>query len=153
MFFTTYFEGKCLKKGLYLSKCPNSSILYTSENWFFFFYSSFDLQKFHHLLRCHVFLINYWLIFLRKGLAFFKFNIRSQNSGMNNSIRTMFIKIIIKINIIKIYIKNTHFITRKHDITRIFIKLEYKFTCVQNSKKIFNHFTCNKPNGNNFQCC
>ena len=72
---------------------------------------------------------------------------------MNNSIKIIFIKIIIKINIIKIYVKNTLFITRTYDITRIFIKLEYIFICLQGSKKFFNHFTCNKPFENKFQCC
>ena len=46
----------------------------------------------------------------------------SQKSGKNNSVRNIFIKIIIKINIIKIYTKNTHFITTKCNIARILIK-------------------------------
>ena len=68
----------------------------------------------------------------------------SQKYDLNNSLRIIFIKIIIKINIIKIYMTNTHFITRKSNITRIFIKVEYIFISVPSSKKFFNHFTCNK---------
>ena len=44
-------------------------------------------------------------------------------SDMNNSFRIMFIKInIIKVSIIKIYTKNTVFVTRECEVTRIFIK-------------------------------
>ena len=40
---------------------------------------------------------------------------------MNKCFRVIFIVIsIIKVDIIKIYTKNTHFITKKYDITRIF---------------------------------
>ena len=90
---------------------------------------------------------------LFKSFVFFKFNMPSQKSDMSNSIRTIFIKFIIKINVVKIYIKYTHFIKRKYDITRIFIKIESIFICVQSSKKFFNLCTCNKPIGNKFQCC
>ena len=51
---------------------------------------------------------------------FFKFTMPNQKSDENNSIRIIFMKIIIKVNIIKIY-KNAHFITRKFRITSIFI--------------------------------
>ena len=51
---------------------------------------------------------------------FFKFTMPNQKFDENNSIRIIFIKIIIKVNIIKIY-KNAHFITRKFRITSIFI--------------------------------
>ena len=52
---------------------------------------------------------------------------RIHRSEMNNSFMTSFIKIkIIKVNIIKICFKNTYFITRKCDITRIFIKKRKK---------------------------
>ena len=77
----------------------------------------------------------------------------SQKYDKDNSVKVVFIKIVIKINILKIYIKNTLFITRKCNITRIFIKLEYIFICVQSSKNVFNHLTCNKPIRNKFQCC
>ena len=47
-----------------------------------------------------------------KWFAFSKFSMPSQKYDMNNGIRIIFIKIIIiKINAIKIYIKNTNFIT------------------------------------------
>ena len=77
----------------------------------------------------------------------------SQNSDKNNSIRIIYIKFIIKANIIKIYIKNTHFITRKYDITRIFIKIQYIVICIQSSIKFFNRFNFNKPIEKKFQCC
>ena len=51
---------------------------------------------------------------------FFKFTMPNQKFDENNSIRIIFMKIIIKVNIIKIY-KNAHFITRKFTITSIFI--------------------------------
>ena len=88
-----------------------------------------------------------------KCFVFFKFNVSSQKSDKNNSMRIIFIKIIININIIKIYTKSTHFITTKCGITRIFIKIEYIFIWVKSSMKFFNHFTCNKPIRNRFQCC
>ena len=44
-------------------------------------------------------------------------------------------------------------ISLQENATRIFIKIEYIIICVQISKKFFNHFTCNKPIANNFQCC
>ena len=56
--------------------------------------------------------------------------------------------IVIKVNIVKIYVNNTHFISRKYNITRIFIKVEYVFIPLQSRKKSFNHFTCNKSIGN-----
>ena len=55
--------------------------------------------------------------------------------GENNSIRIIFIKFIIKINIFKIYSKNNNFITRKYDISRFFIKVEYIFIYVQSRIK------------------
>ena len=77
----------------------------------------------------------------------------SQKSDKSNSIRIIFIKVIININIIKININNTYFIIIKYSITRIFIKLEYIFICMQSRKTFFNHFTCDKPIKNKFQCC
>ena len=48
------------------------------------------------------------------------------NSDMNNCFRIISIRINIpKVNIVKVYTKNTYFITKKYDITRIFIKKEY----------------------------
>ena len=123
-----------------------------SKNRFYFFFLIFWHAKIHHLLGCHAIVINSSLIFF-KGFPFFKFNIPKKKSDKDNSFRIIFIKIIIKINIIKIYVKNTLFIARKYDITRIFINLEYIFICVQSSKKFFNHFTRNKPIGNKFKYC
>ena len=65
----------------------------------------------------------------------------NQKSYKNNSIRIIFpIISIIEINIIKTYTKNTHFITTKCNITKIFIKVEYNIICIQSSKKFFNYF-------------
>ena len=90
------------------------------------------------------------LSFFLKFFVFFKFNMSSQKSDENNSIRIIFIKIIFKISIIKICIKNNHFITRNYEITRISIKIEYFFICAQSSIKFLNHFTCNKPTEKKF---
>ena len=102
----------------YLLICKNSTIFYDPT-----------------LLR----LILYLSLF--KCFEFFKFNMPSQKSDKNNCIRIIFTKIIIKINVIKIYIKNTHFISRKCDSKRI-----------KNIKKVFNFFylTCNKQSGISF---
>ena len=69
------------------------------------------------------------------------------------TIKVIYIKIItVKVNAIEIYIKNTHFITIKYNITKIFIKIEYIFICIQSSKKLLYHFACNKPIENKIQC-
>ena len=143
------------------SKCSNIPMSCTTNAHFYIPSVKLVLFLFSHLLTCKTYTISYHapllalilhLTFL-KYFAFYKFNMPSQKYDTNNNIRIIFIKILIKINIIKIYIKNTHFITRKYNITRIFIKVEYIFICLQSSKKFFNHFTCNKPMGNKFQCC
>ena len=101
------------------------SILYTIDAHFFSptlktgsisFFSSSYMQEFHLLWGCHAIGINSSLILFFAFFAFFKFNMPSQKSDMNRSIRIIFIKI-------KIYVKNTHFVTRKCDIARIFIKV------------------------------
>ena len=75
----------------------------------------------------------------------------SQTSDTNNSIGIIFIKIIIKINITKICMKNIYFITKKYDIIRIFVKIfSYIFIYLQISIKCFNHFICNKHLGISF---
>ena len=100
------------------------------------FFSSSDTQKFNHLLGCHTTDINSSVI-LFKCFAFFKLNMPSQKSDMNDSIRIIFILISnVNHNIIKIYIKNTHYVTNKYNIFRIFIKIEYIFICVQTVKSI-----------------
>ena len=65
---------------------------------------SFDMPQSHHHIGCHATSITSLLI-----LFFYYFTLIN----------------IIKVNIIKIYTKNTHFIIRKCDITRTFIKKEY----------------------------
>ena len=106
----------------------NSPMLYTTDAHFYnsslkigsiYFFSSSDMYQSHHPLGYHATGINSSLIFFFKFFAFFKFNMPSQKSDKNSSIRINSIKVIIKINIIKIYIKNTYFITRKYYITRI----------------------------------
>ena len=49
-------------------------------------FSSSDMEKFHYLLGCHAIGINSSLIFF-KCFVFFKFNMPSQKSDKNNSIR------------------------------------------------------------------
>ena len=100
-------------------------------------------------MGCHATDINSLLIFLSS----FKFNMPSQRSDKNYSIRIIFIKIITEVNITKININNIYFITVKYNITRIFLKIEYIFICMQISKKLLIHLTCNEPVGNMFQCC
>ena len=114
----------------------NTSILYTTDKHFYnpsvkigfiSFISSSDTKKFHHLLGYHATGINSSFNYFFKCFAFSNLII-----NMNNSTRIIFIEVIIKI---KIHIKSTHFITRKYNITRNFIKVEYIFICVQISKK------------------
>ena len=123
-------------------------------------FSSSDMHQSHHLLGCHVIGINSLLIFFFNSsriffhvlmfFAFFKFNMPSRKSDMNNCIRIIFIKTIIKINIIKIYIKNTHFITTKYNITRIFIKIECIVICKQSNKKFLIILLVAKQSGISF---
>ena len=75
-------------------------IIYTlkallSKNWCYLFFLIFWQAKFHYIFGCHAVGINSALTFLLS--AFLKFNMPSQKSGTNNSIRITFIKIIIKI--------------------------------------------------------
>ena len=118
-----------------MSECSKILKLYTlkalrSKNWFYFFFLSSYMQKLYITLSVLI------LYYFFKCISFFKFNMPNQKSNKNNSIRIIFIKIIIKINITKICIKNTHFITRKYDIIRTFTKIEYIIICVQSSKNI-----------------
>ena len=58
-----------------MQKCSNTSISYAlksllSKNWFYFFFSSSDMQKFDHLLGCHAIGINSSLIFFFSALDF-----------------------------------------------------------------------------------
>ena len=136
-----------------MTKCPNARKLCTlkaplSKNGFYFF---------SHLLTCKISTIFYdaTLLKLIIPLSFFeccvfKFQMASQKSDANNRISIIFIKVFIKINLMQVYNKNTHFVTRKYNINRIFIKIEYIFICVQSSLKFFNHVTCNKPIRNKF---
>ena len=101
------------------TKYFNILILYTSDTYFY--NSSIKVGSiFPRPLTCTNPSI-YWnttpqVLILFKFFVFFKFNMPSQNSDKNNYIRFTFIKIIIKINIIKTYIKNTHSITIKYGI-------------------------------------
>ena len=89
------------------------------------FFSSFDMKKFYHILGCHAIGINSFFFF--KCFAFFKFTTSSQTSELNNSISIIIIKIIIfiKVNFIKIYIKNMSFISIKCDFIINLIKNKY----------------------------
>ena len=117
-----------------VAKCSNTSILYTlkaflSKNRFHFFFLIFCHAKIRPSFR----MPSYWHLFFTyrffKCLAFSKVTTPSQKSDKNNSIRIIIVIIvlfnsIIKINIIKIYNKNTHFITTKCNITRFSINKE-----------------------------
>ena len=61
------------------------------------------MDQFHHLLRCHTTGIDTSFNIFFKFFAFFKLNMISQKSDKNNTIRIIFIEIIIKVNVIKIY--------------------------------------------------
>ena len=116
------------------------------------FFSSSDMHQSHHLSGCHA-ASNSSLDPFFKFFSFYKFNMLSQKSRNNVSIRIIFIKFNIKTNIIKIYIKNTYSFTTKCGFVRAFIKLVYIFICIKSSKTFFNHFTCIKPIGNMSQYC
>ena len=113
---------------LHVPKCPNHGrwhciwLMRTKSTSLKIWYISIS----HHCLRCHTTGINFLLIFF-KCFAFFKFTTSSQKSHMNNSIRFILIKCIIirKINFITICSKNTHLISKKCDVIKVFIKKEY----------------------------
>ena len=145
-----------------LTKCFNTTIVYTTDTHFFnssmnigyiSFFAISDTQKSHDLLGTNInsSLIFFIYFYFFKLFTFFKFNMASQKSDKNNSIKIIFLIIsITKINIIKIYIKNTHSIPIKYSIIRIFSKIEYIFVCRPSSKMFFNHFTRKKQIGNKF---
>ena len=116
-----------------------------SNNRFYFFFPNFWHAKISSSFR-----ISPFTIFV-SALSFW--SLICQKSDKNNNIRINFIRNIIKISTSKIYIKNAQLITRKYDINRILIKVEFVFICVQSTKTSFNHFTCNEPIGNRFQYC
>ena len=101
------------------------------------FFSSFNTQKFHLLLILHLYFFKFFacfnLICQAKSLLIIIV------SGSSSS------KLLSRLIFFKIYVENTHFITIKYNIIRIFIKIGYIFMCIQSSKKLFNHFPCNKP--------
>ena len=70
---------------------------------------------------------------------------------MNDNFKIICIIInIIKVNNIKTYTKNTHFITRKYGITRNFDKIEHIIICMYRSKEFFNHPIVTNELGTNF---
>ena len=100
-----------------------------NKNWYFFSFFPSVMEKLHHGIFWDATLLALILhLSLFRCFAFFKSNMPSKNSY---SIRIIFIKIIIKISIINTCTKNTHFITTNCDITRIFIKMEYRFISVK----------------------
>ena len=114
------------------AKCFNTPILYTTNALLqlfskhqIYFFSHLPARKYSTIFQDGTLLglILHFSFF--KCFQFFKFNMPSQKSDDNNdSIRIIFLKTSInKTDIINKYTKNAHFITRKCDITRIFIKL------------------------------
>ena len=77
-----------------------------------------------------------------------------QDPDKNNSIKVIFIKIIIKINIFKIYIKNTHSIALKYNIIRNFIFIRNRFSSACKAiKKVFIILLVTNQSGIGFYCC
>ena len=79
-------------------------------------------------------------LYFFKCFAFFKFITPSQESDMNKSFSIIFLKviiIIIKVDFINIYYKNIHFISKKCDFTKIFIKKSISL--------LAKNFPCEKP--------
>ena len=120
---------------------------------FISFFSSPDMQNFHHVLGCQAVGINYSLIIFLSVLL--SSNLICQAKILIRIIvsRSPSPRLLSRLILFKIYIENTNFITRKYGNTRIFIKLGCIFICLQSSLKFFNHLTCNKPIGNTFHCC
>ena len=74
----------------------------------FLFFSFSDLHQSHHFVGWHATDINLLLIYFLNALHCLKFYAK-QLVWMDNSFRIIFIKVhMIKVNIIKIYTKNTH---------------------------------------------
>ena len=89
---------KAAENVLVLPLFTNFILLFINQKWFYFFFSSSDMHKFHHLVECYVTDINSLLIFLH-ALSFL--NLLRQAI----SLRTFLIKIIIiKVNIVRVYI-------------------------------------------------
>ena len=155
--FWNYIKSLCVKMTRYLQCFLNyiksfcdimfkySQIVYTLKELLSKTGSiSFFLIFWHaKILGCHIISIKFSLNSFFKCFMFFKFNLPSQKSDMNNSFSVIHIIIsIINFNIIMIYIKNTLFITRKYGTTTNFILnrvyiIIYDFTC---NKLIRNEF-------------
>ena len=120
-----------------------------------YFFSCCEKHQLHHLLRCHATGFNFSFIFTFKNIAFFLLVMPRQKSGMNNTIRIIFIKsiIVIKVSFIVIHSKDTQLISIKFDFTKIFIKKENIIIITTRIMKIFKHCTCNKSIRNKFWCC
>ena len=81
IFITTYTTSLCVPK------CSNTSVLYTTDalkallrkNRFYYFFLSFDMQKFYHLLRGHAIGINSSLIFFLSALLFLNLLCETKN--------------------------------------------------------------------------
>ena len=132
------------------AKCFNTPNLDTTKTHFsntlinigsISFFSSSDMRQSHYLWGCHVTGINSSLNSFFKFFVLSRFNMPSQKCDKNNNLKIIFIKFIIKINIININIKNTHSSTIKYGITRTLIEVEYIFTCIQSSKRCFSCLT------------
>ena len=90
------------------------------------FFSSFEIKKIPSFSSMPGYKRSFFILVISTCFTFFKFKIPSQKLDMNNNFKIICILInIIKVNNIKAYTKNTHFITRKYGITRNFDKIEY----------------------------
>ena len=81
--FSNYIKSLCVKMTRYSQRFLNyikkqnvlffslyTLIALLSKNWFYFFFLSSDIQKFHHLLGCHAIGINSSLVFFLTALRF-----------------------------------------------------------------------------------
>ena len=110
----------------------------STKNGFISFFLSYGIHQSHHLVGCHAtgmprfvscIIFTYFASFISITPSY----------NLNKSFRINLIEIIIiRVKIIRIYTKNTHFITRKCDITRIFVKKDYIIIKNYNIIKVFN---------------
>ena len=109
----------------------SSSFNFISKSWFHFS---------HFLARTNSAILLYAILQVLKLFPYiffkcflnslFKFIVPSHKLYVNVTFRIISINMKInKVNVIKIYTKNTHVITRKWNITRIVIKKEYIINC------------------------
>ena len=128
----------CVLPGHSWAKCFNTRILYTpntdfynsTKHWHYFNFLIFWHASIPPSVRMPRYWFNSLFHFFFNFFSFFKFNMSSQNSAKNNIIKIiLFIISIINIDIIKIYIKNVHFILISWVMYQLGIELNTKNIC------------------------